>query len=120
MYTALVLDESSKQKLLSIMDPELLKEYDRINAHHMTINMGPCQMPTELGKPYTMQVVGIGRDEKVLAVMVESECTSKNKIKHVTIGFNTAKGGSAKLSNNLTNWEPFSGPSLNGTVQECA
>ena len=119
MYTALVLDEASKQKLIASIKPELLEEYDEVIAHHMTINMGSCQMPTELEKPYTMQVVGIGRDEKVLAVQVESDCASKNLIKHVTVAVNRAKGGKPPMSNKLTNWEPLRGPSLNGTVQEC-
>jgi hypothetical protein len=118
MYTALVLDEASKQKLLSAVpvDPN---EFDEVVAHHMTINMGPCQMPTELGKPYTMQVVAIGKSEFVLAVQVESECASNNAIKHITVAVNRAKGGKPFMSNKITDWQPFSGPTLKGVVEEC-
>ena len=119
MYTALVLDEPSKQKLLAAMDPQVLAEYDEVIAHHMTINMGSCQMPTELGKPYALQVVGIGRDEKVLAAQVESECASNNSIKHITVAVNRAKGGKPFMSNKIATWEPWSGPALKGVVEEC-
>ena len=119
MYTALVLDDASKQKLLSSIDPGVLQNYDEQIAHHMTINMGSCQMPTELGKPYPIKVIALGMDEKVLAVKIETDCASNNALKHITVAVNRAKGGKPVMSNKLTAWEPFNGPTLAGTVQEC-
>jgi hypothetical protein len=119
MYTALVLDEASKQKILSAMTPSVMEAYDEIICHHMTINMGSCEMPTELGKPYTMKVVALGMDALVIAAQVETDCVSKNPIKHVTLAVNRANGGKPFSSNKLTTWEPWDGPTINGTVQQC-
>lgn len=119
MYTALVLDPASSAKLAGSIDMVVLAEYDEILCHHMTINMGSCQMPTELGKPYSMKVIAIGSDSLVIAAQVETDCESKNTVKHVTIAVNRAKGGKPFSSNKLTEWLPFDGPTLNGTVQEC-
>jgi len=119
MYTALVLNDASRAKLLRGMDPAILAEYDDVIAHHMTINMGPCEMPTELGKHYTLKVIAKGMDEKVIAVQVETECVSKNAIKHITVAVNRAKGGKPFSSNKLTEWVPWAGPTLSGVVEEC-
>ena len=119
MYTAVVLDQVSHQKLIEALK-DRLEGYDDIIAHHMTINMGSCEMPTELGKPYQLKVIGIGFDALVVAVKVETECMSDNATKHITVAVNRALGGKPFYSNRLTNWEPFEGPILNGIVKECS
>lgn len=119
-YTGLVLDEQAKQAVLNSLDPELLSKFGEIICHHMTLNMGACKDPEMLGKQYSMKIVGVGYDDKVLAVKVDTECPSSNAIKHITIGVNRANGGKPFLSNKLTDWVPFDGPTIFGTIEECA
>ena len=121
MYTALVLDSTSQHRLKELL-PTIAPpfEYDEVIAHHMTIYMGPCQYPPMLGQPFSMRVTEVGKNEKVLAVKVETECTSKNAVKHITVAVNRSNGGKPVMSNQITDWEPFQGTLiLNGTVQEC-
>ena len=121
MYTALVLDQASKNKLVQLLSTIAPDEYDEVIAHHMTINMGSCQFPPLLGQPFSMKVVAIGRDEKVIAAQVETECESKIPRKHITMAVNRAKGGKPVMSNQITTWEPYTGNLiLNGVVEECS
>lgn len=124
MYTALVLTEKSRTKLMSRMRDFMPNDWEII-AHHMTINMGNvsngplARHRNALGTPESLVVVGWARDDKVFAVLVESTIPSVNKNKHVTIAVNRNGGGKPFHSNNLTNWEKLSEPfSLRGSIQE--
>ena len=119
MYTALVLTPESQHQLLSAMDPFLLSEYDEPIAHHMTINMGSCKDASILGKKFSMEVIAIAHDDKVLAVKIETGCPSQRPLKHITVAVNRKNGGKPVMSNDLTNWEPSSNLTLSGVVEEC-
>ena len=125
MYTALVLTEESRQKLLAVLNP-LPKGFEYI-LHHMTINMGSCKDKDILNKPFQMKVTGWAGNEKVTALRVESPCESVNKVKHITMAVNRSNGGKPVMSNNFKeeDWQGWPEnvqsviPVLLGTVQEC-
>lgn len=124
MYTALVLTEKSHEKLVRRLH-SLLPEGWEVVAHHMTINMGNisngplARHRGVLGTYESLVVVGWAKDEKVLAVCVESTIPSSNKTKHITVAVNRDGGGKPFHSNNLTGWEPLEEPfSLRGEIKE--
>ena len=118
-YTAVVLEPESSQFLLDKfrdLVPEGWKKY----AHHMTINMktindGPAN--GLLGYKTTLKVVSYAKNDKVLAVEVQTDVPSENKIKHVTIA--TSPTGKPGESNDLTDWIRLQEVIiLHGTVEE--
>tara|TARA_Y100000034_G_scaffold27893_1_gene33515 strand:- start:421 stop:786 length:366 start_codon:yes stop_codon:yes gene_type:complete len=120
MYTALVLDDESHEKLLiKVKSPEGWTTF----AHHMTINMGGCDKGPAVGRldeTATLKVVAFAQDERVMAVRVETDIPSKNEIKHITIAVNVEAGGKPFHSNKLTNWTDLQLPfNLTGVIQEC-
>jgi len=122
MYTAIVLDEESRKRLINRFIHLVPAGWDVI-AHHMTINMGPIGKgpadPSLLGTPAELTVVSVAADDKVLAVGVTSDVPSKNERPHVTVAVNRAGGGKPFMSNNLKDWELLTDPfDLFGTVQE--
>lgn len=117
-YSGVVLTSDSKEKLLSTIPNDLLDRYDRIIAHHMTINMGELEDKTDLGKEVGLVATHIGSDDKALAVKVNGYI-SKNETPHITIAVNTKEGGKPKDSNNIQAWQPLSeGVYVRGIIQE--
>jgi hypothetical protein len=119
MYSALVLDDKSRLKLIEAFKDSIPGDFEVV-AHHMTITMGPLVGPLIQLKDLeaTATVTHFACDDKVCAVKVETEVPSKNKIKHITLGVNRADGGKPVMSNNLTNWQEVSPVVLVGTIQE--
>lgn len=122
MYTAVVLNKESRQRLVRRFVHLIPPEWN-IVAHHMTINMGPLVKgpaePTLLGQDVELTVVSVAADDKVMAVGIVSDVPSKNDKKHITLAVNSARGGKPFLSNKLENWEALADPfNLYGTVQE--
>ncbi len=119
IYTALKLDEESHNRLKTILASEIPEGW-KIFCHHMTINLGDASVGPAaefVGKTMTLRAVKLGKDEKVMAVRVESDCPSSNSIKHVTVAVNFAGGGKPKDSNDLKNWVPLERPiELSGVV----
>lgn len=122
-YSALVLDETSRQKLLNFEQiKELITPEMEIIAHHMTIKMGGLegtQHYGRLGQKETVDAVSVGTNENnsVVAVMVNG--ISDNKIPHVTIAVDRNKGAKPVDSNKITNWTPLNTPiKLSGVVLE--
>jgi hypothetical protein len=103
-YTALVLDDESHQKLINAVP---IPDGWEVFAHHMTINMGEAKDKNMVGETAVAVVKTLAMDEElgVVAVGVESEVPSKNKIKHVTMAVNRAAGAKPFHSNKLKNWE---------------
>jgi hypothetical protein len=118
-YTALVLNPESKAKLLAFFHAQIPLDWERV-CHHMTINLGNIQDGPAYnleGQTFELVATTVARDDRVVAVGVESQVPSKNNIKHVTIAVNKLKG-KPKHSNELTNWEPLPEPIiLQGTVK---
>jgi hypothetical protein len=71
----------------------------------MTINMGSCKDKDLLGEEVELKVVGLGKDENVMALLVESPIPTKNASPHITLA--TAPGAKPKQSNDIKKWDPF-------------
>lgn len=119
-YSAVVLDEKSREKLLSRFK-DLIPEDWEIIAHHMTINLG--EIDPEFQKFLGYKNVGlwvneIGIDDKVIAVGV-SGFSSKNQKPHITLAVNRKDGGKPMMSNNIKNWKGLKRPFIvSGDVKE--
>lgn len=119
-YSAVVLDEKSKQRLIEKLKNEIPEGFEII-AHHMTINLGEIdpEFKQYLGfSPIGLNVNDIAIDDKVMAVGV-SGFGSKNAKPHITVAVNRANGGKPMMSNRLTNWKPLKRPFIvSGKVME--
>lgn len=117
LYSAVVLDEKSKNELLAKFDiPEGWKTF----AHHMTIVFGkglPEDMKSDLGKTVTLTVKELGVSDMAMAVKVGGY-PSTNNIPHITIAVNVNEGGKPVMSNQITNWKPVKNFNITGTVTE--
>ena len=119
MYTAIVLDEESKNKLKDKFHSFFNEDW-KIICHHMTINMGKASedIKNMLGQKVELEAVTVAFDEQVIAVGVNTDVYSENTIKHITIAVNYKNGGKPYLSNKLTNWEAIPTIKLSGTIEE--
>jgi len=119
MFASLVLDDSSKSKLLSSVSKYIPEGWEVI-AHHMTINFGkglPEDLKTDLGKTKSITAREIGISEMSIAVKVDGYPSDK-VIPHITIAINP-NGGKPVMSNDITDWKPLESPvRLNGVVSE--
>jgi tRNA nucleotidyltransferase/poly(A) polymerase len=119
-YSAVVLDNRSKQRLIERFRNEIPEGWEII-AHHMTINMGG--LDSKFAKFNGMDnieltVNDIAKDDKVIAVGV-SGFDSKNAKPHITLAVNRQGGGKPMMSNNLTNWTKLRVPLvITGKVTE--
>tara|TARA_B100000700_G_C14260075_1_gene496603 strand:- start:40 stop:486 length:447 start_codon:yes stop_codon:yes gene_type:complete len=141
-YSAIVLDEMSKQNILGMLGDYIPSGWTAY-AHHMTITMGPLVHPKESkrrkghdysafgppGTPHNLTVTELGLDERAMAVKVASPFPTRNDQKggfaHITIAVNTAEGGKPFHSNKipLENFKSLAELGLpaitvKGTVQE--
>jgi len=110
-YSAIVLDEESRNKLLGLV-PEGWKPI----AHHMTIKLGPLRdSKYKVGDKVSMNITAIGQDDRAMAVKVDAE-RDDDKFAHVTIAVNP-DGGKPFHSNQIKDFEKYSGK-LSGVVEE--
>lgn len=119
-YSAVVLDENSRSKLLAELAGNIPAGWEKI-AHHMTINMGEIKPEYEkyLGMTVPLRVRTVGYSDKVIAVGVETSVPTDNKIPHITVAVNRKEGGKPFMSNQITNWKTIAfGLELNGKVEE--
>jgi tRNA nucleotidyltransferase/poly(A) polymerase len=116
-YSGVILNEESR-KLLKKYIPHP-KDWEFI-GHHMTINMGPLKEESKplLDQPFDLLVTHIGQTDKVVAVKVESEIKTQNKIPHITIAVNRMEGGKPVMSNDITEWSPIYPFEVEGKVEE--
>jgi len=118
-YSAVVLDEISRTKLLKHFESVIPPNFEKV-AHHMTINMGEIDSQYEkfLGMKVDLKVTHIGIDKTVMAVGVNGFPTN-NKIPHITLAVDRANGGKPFHSNKITDWRPISfSVKLSGKVEE--
>ena len=127
-YSGVVLDENSRNQLLELGIPEGWEPV----AHHMTIvPFAPIIHPKGKhdfsetyapGTEITLPVVAIGQDERAMAVKIDAPGPISKKVKfpHITVAVNRAGGGKPFHSNKIPeeNFEPLSGVTLTGTVEE--
>jgi len=121
-YTAIVSQESIAagkvapwQTLISKLN---IPEGWTIHAHHMTMNMGACKDPSVLGETVDLKAVALGKDENVMAVLVESPIGTQNENPHVTVA--VAPGAKPFWSNQLKHWKSITPFTLPGVVAEVA
>ncbi len=119
-YYALVLDDTSRTKLLSsVQVPEGWKNV----AHHMTI-VPPPMMGKEsevmqwaldnIGKEFSVKTKALGLSDAAMAVAVDG-VSSLNKVPHITVA--VPQGGSPKNSLNISNWKDMEEIELSGKVE---
>lgn len=116
LYSAIVLEEASQNVLFSNvgkMIPEGWIKY----GHHMTINMGPLKDKSILGTEQYLVVNKVGISDMAMAVAVQSDIETKNKIPHITVAINP-DGGKPVMSNDITNWQDVRMFILLGEVTE--
>lgn len=119
LYSAVVLDDKSRSKLLKVVQPMIPDGWEII-AHHMTIKLGAINPENrgDLNDEVTLNVVDYAIDDMAFAVGV-SGYPSNNKKPHITIAINRLEGAKPVMSNNLTNWKPLGFPlELKGVVTE--
>ena len=115
LYSAVVLDKSSHNKLLerfALDIPEGWKTF----AHHMTITLGELKDKTDIGKEVILTVTKVGKSDMAMAVQVEGYA-SKNAIPHVTLAVNP-EGGKPVMSNDITKWQDIKPFYITGFVTE--
>jgi len=118
-YSAVVLDERSRERLIEQFKSEIPEGW-KIIAHHMTINLGEInpKYVKYLGLIVNLTVNDIAMDDKVIAVGV-SGFYSQNVKPHITLAVNTENGGKPMMSNKLTDWRPIKRPlQITGKIVE--
>lgn len=115
LYSAVVLDNESKQKLINAFTLPL---YWQPVAHHMTIGFKepvPKHLRNDIGKTVQLIVNEIGISKNAMAVKV-SGYFSTNNIPHITLAI--PEGGKPFNSNFITNWNHCARIPLTGKVKE--
>lgn len=126
MYTAIVLDQESKDNL-RIACADLIPADYEVVCHHVTVNMGshdkgpmadiPLGTEIELTAKYLGEIPG-----RVLAInVIGSVLRTKNKVPHVTIAINRDAGAKPKDSNDIEDWNVRTiGQRISGWLTEVA
>ncbi|TXG80029.1 MAG: hypothetical protein E6R13_08815 [Spirochaetes bacterium] len=116
LYSAVVLDNGSKNALLSRVEDEIPQGWTII-AHHMTIAFGkPVPNKEDLGKVVNLTVTELGLSDMAMAVRVDGY-SSKNEIPHITVAINP-DGGKPVMSNEITKWRKIKPFVVSGEVTE--
>jgi len=120
-YTAIVLTEDSREKLLQHLEGKIPDGW-KIIAHHLTIHMGPPKeyMKKWLGSFVSMTVDELAKNDKVMAVKVslwEPTPVPERRTPHITIAVNSKEGGKPVMSRKLQDWEKIEPIILRGQVQ---
>ncbi len=116
-YSAIVLDEESRNKILALFGAEIPEGWE-ILAHHVTINMGPLkeEFGHNLANKVEAKITDLGTSDKAIALRVDAK--TKNENSHITLAINRVGGAKPKDSNDIENWVPVEGLSVWGVVEE--
>jgi transposase len=111
IYNAIILDDESKQ----ILKKKVPAEHENLYYHHITINHGKKEIPSNLGELVEFNVIGYAVDERGQAVVVDAE--SSNKVPHITLS--CADDIAPYYSNELLlkGYEKITSFKLRGTVK---
>lgn len=117
-YSAVVLDEESKNKCLKFASPFIPKGW-KVICHHSTIKLGelPADLKKYIGQTVKLTVSAVGSSEKAFAFRVDGFHSTK-KIPHITIAINESIGAKTKDSNDITRWFPLFEFELTGKIEE--
>lgn len=116
LYSAVILDNASKNSLLSRLEGDIPNGWTTI-AHHMTIVFGKALPNQEdLDKEVTLTVTGIGLSDMAIAVSVDGY-PSTNQTPHITVAINP-NGGTPSMSKEITQWRKIKSFNLFGVVSE--
>lgn len=108
LYSAIVLDDKSRSKLLVALGHHIPAGW-KVIAHHLTVAFGkpfPESIKNFLDANCELRAVEIGKSDMAIAVKVEG-CPTENAIPHITLAVNEAAGGKPVMSNAITDWEPL-------------
>ncbi len=116
-YSAIVLDEESRNKILALFGSEIPEGWE-ILAHHVTINLGPLkeEFGYNVGDKVKSNITDLGISDKAIALRVDAKTMNTNS--HITLAINRAGGAKPKDSNDIENWVPVEGLSVWGVVEE--
>lgn len=123
-YTAIVLDEKSKERLkVFIKEMQSAKRFIipsdwNLSCDHVTINPGPPLDKSIIGQTSNIKVLTFAYDENIIAIGVKADIDTEfeKEIPHITIAY--SNGTSPVMSNYLTNWKPVPKSfMLSGTVK---
>lgn len=113
LYSAVVLDDISRNMLYRIYKDEIPEGWKFI-GHHMTIQFGKSANKEDLGKEVGLVTKRLGKSDMAIALEVDGY-PSNNAIPHVTLAVNP-NGGKPVMSNQITDWEPTERLKIRGTV----
>ena len=128
-YSAVVLDETSIERLLKRFDSLIPKNWTLISdldpdipdrTLHLTISFGPIPNHLEkyLGLSIGLWVEDYGIENGVFAVGV-SGMESKNVKPHITVAIDETTGAKPKDSNNIKEWKKLKRPlKVKGKIKE--
>ena len=117
LYSAIVLDNESHQKILdTIHIPEGWKTY----AHHMTLSLSqlPEEWKNRIGEKVILNVDKVGSTDKAMALRVSNFERLMPGTPHITVAVDWENGGRPKDSNQIKDWTFKIDLSLTGTIQE--
>lgn len=116
-YSGIILTENSRKDLLQYI--KVPEGWD-VLAHHMTIDLGPLRNEYRplLGQSFDLLVTHVGYTDKVLAVKIDTQFSTKNDYPHITVAVNREAGGRPMTSNEITNWISVYPFELEGVLEE--
>jgi hypothetical protein len=97
-YTALFLDDVSRDKLTDTLDDP--PPGWALHADHMTVKFGNEGVPARYLGSAQCKVVGVALNDRVMAARVETDVPTQNAIPHITIA--TAPGVKPRESNDFS------------------
>jgi hypothetical protein len=111
-FHSIVLDEESRNRLIESFKNKIPEGWKTI-AHHMTVVFGNTKnedlkkfLVDNVGKSFQLNVVELGISPDAMAVKIQTEVPSTNKIKHITIAI--PEKGKPVNSNFITEWNRLS------------
>lgn len=127
MYTAIVLSNISRRKLLDSVSTVIIgavteQAWPEVHCHHCTLHMGSAKEDDNVGQAVELTADAIGfAGARVCAVRVKLPAHVKcaNATPHITLFVNRDNGGKPKHSNEIKDWKPHGPITLTGTVEQC-
>lgn len=120
MYTAIVLDRHSQNRLIDLLSVfvEGLPNYQdwSLECEHCTLAMEPLTASQVGPVDRKLVVDAFAFNDLVAAFRVRGADDSRNAIPHVTALVNVRSGGKARMSNDLTDWRAIQPVTVTGKI----